>query len=202
MHKLTSYTMQVVTNTDDTNPIYLRYNNIGNIRSKNGLIAVLDSELTPLELEYVKIEAIANDYREYVSGRSNPSTPYSVMCAKSITGYGEILDLEKDVVYTIEPVFMAEIYSDFRCDLRYVVEEDIFLLGVTANLYPIENASIRTNNIATNASDRLIASDTNTGIATGTTDLSITGVTAADLEQQEDLVIEIPTPSMNVEIIN
>lgn len=201
MHKLTSYTMQVVTNTDDTNPIYLRYNNIGNIRSKNGLIAVLESDLTPLEQEYTKIEAIANDYREYLSGRSDPSEPYSVMCTKSITGYGEIIDVDKDIVYVVEPTFVAEIYNDFRCDLRYVIEEDVFILGINAVLDPLENIPIATSNLATTGTDTLIARDAMYNPYTDDNVLSINGIVTADVTQEEDLLVEIPSPEMNIEII-
>jgi len=147
LDKLTSYTLQIVSAIDDTIPINIYYNNTNNIYSKNGLVLVLDAELTPLEQEYTHILAIANDFRDmltvdYIEEIYNNSC----YCTKPIKGLAEI-HLDKSIVVE-QPIGSYNIRNNFVYDAIYSCYVDKFILNVTGNITQLESNNVIINTVA------------------------------------------------------
>lgn len=111
LNKLTSYTLQSISSPDGADSLSVYYNNEGFIYSKNGLIAVMDAELTPLEPEYVGIDGHSDDFRDIIRLAPIDDTFVDFRYETSaVRGVGEVLP---DIwVYDDKPRFAIDLFSD------------------------------------------------------------------------------------------
>jgi len=139
LNKLTSYTVQCIKPDAVKDEIPVYYNNIQNVRAINGLVACLDADLTPLELNYVHIKAIANDFRDRLTFFSYITNPLAGMCSKPISGYAVIDDTVNEFeIETSTPATRISVMDKVICDAKYVNYKDQFLIGITSEVYPNE----------------------------------------------------------------
>ncbi|MGE3591435.1 MAG: hypothetical protein AB7G52_02915 [Arcobacter sp.] len=146
LNKLTSYTTQVVSAIDDESVISLFYNNTNNIRTKNGLISILESILTPLELNKLRIQAIANDFRDRIlTFDIEEVNTLLATCNKPIAGQIEIYP-NTNIIST-KPLTSVNLNNSFIYDIKECEFIDIFLLGLEGYFIPIEDKLIRYNSV-------------------------------------------------------
>jgi hypothetical protein len=135
LNKLTSYTTQVVTSSDDESSSFVYYNNINNLRTKNGLIKVMDASLTPLEQEYVFMKGMANDFKDIISHFQVEHESSVTKCIPPITGLASISYFKNDISAEIfKPHSAINLENELVCDILPIEMIDHFLLGVTGKI--------------------------------------------------------------------
>jgi hypothetical protein len=135
LNKLTSYTTQVVTSSDDESSSFVYYNNINNLRTKNGLIKILETGFLPLEQEYVLMKGTANDFKDIVEHFQFEHVPIVTKCIKPITGLASFRHLHNDIEASLHrPLNSINLENEVVCDLLPIEMVDHFLLGVSGKI--------------------------------------------------------------------
>lgn len=137
INKLTSYTVQVLTDSknEKSNPAF--YNNIEAFKVRKGLIGEVEGELDPLQRNHVDIKAQGVNFEEqakliYI----HEDEMQSAFCRKAIDG---TMDIVKGPLRLTYPQYDVEMLQPFVMDTRNCPHEDKFLLKVNAEWNPLES---------------------------------------------------------------
>lgn len=135
--KVTSYTVQIVTDSKNEKSTPAFYNNMEAFKVRNGLINVTGSEFAPLEKEYVNIIAKGlNFIDEATLIYINDVPMQSAFCRQTIKGQAEIY--KGPLVYT-HPVLQIDMAMPFVMDTKNCPHEDHFLTDVKGIWSPNED---------------------------------------------------------------
>lgn len=200
--KLTSYTTQIINNADDTAPIYLRYNAVGNNKTKNGLITVLESDLTPLEQNEILIEAMGSDYRNQLYCNYTLKEPLVVSCDKPIIGFGiNSRNLTNEIaMLPITPCVYVEIHDLVRCNAIDYQYKDEFILGISGRFEPLESIALTSKTVESNIRDIININDGYTSPLVKDSDVILQGYMAADITQTDEFAINFVIPVDTIEL--
>lgn len=202
LNKLTSYTLQVINAGVEKNTIPVYYNNLQPLITDNGLVTVLDSELIPLEQNYLNITSMANDFRDKLSAVFIPLDGWAAGCSKSIVGVANIYKDGDSTLnsYELAPIGVVEIIDDKRCDILGMEFKDDFILSITADFLPFEPAVTNISVSTDDFRDRFIATSANVAVARAVLNGDKISGVGIVVEQFEELDVFIDAPAMVVEL--
>lgn len=200
LNKLTSYTIQVINANTDDDTIFAYYNTLNVLRTKGGLITVLDSDLEPLEPEYVKITSVGNDFRERLESDILSYAPKFTLCYPPIIGVAEVETYASEIqAYTMIPVTTVHIMDSLLCDITKLKFKDDFIKGVTAVFLPLETLPGTLHTDTTDFNELQSAfDDANINTKTVMLKTPITGIVEIEDLVVNDIVAVITQPDVTV----
>lgn len=178
LNKLTSYTTQVINNSNDIdNMIYLYNNNPTAFTSKKGLMTILKTYGDPLEKLDATLHSYMDDYKGFLT-YDIYNKPAIVSDMKKIEG--TFVNYKNNSIIRDIPINIISIENLNTYDILNEEFKDIFIFDLVMNVEPLENkiANIESSDIKSN--DYFNLNLNNTNIRKVSSMSPLTGVSALE----------------------
>lgn len=137
LNKLTSYTTQVINNSNNIdNIIYLYNNNPNAIISKKGLMTILEAEGDPLEKIDATLESYLDDFKGHVDIYLNQ---YPSKCSMMVPISGTMINFKNKEVYTNVPTNIISVSPVEDYDILHEKFKDVFILNLKGTVSVLED---------------------------------------------------------------
>lgn len=192
LNRLTSYTTQVINNSNNIdNMLYLYNNNPTLLISKKGLMTILKASGDPLEKLDATLESYLDDYKGYVTTQFNIK-PANVDVMDKISGR-MVKYLDNSINRNI-PVNIISVRDVVDYDILREKWKDIFIIGLRGSVQPLEELDATLNNHQENVNEYF-----NTFInRSNTKSYLMKNITGVNTAKESDIIIK-PTNIISIE---
>lgn len=172
LNKLTSYTTQVINNSNDIdNMIYLYNNNPTGILSKKGLMSILKMQGDPLEKLDAELHSYIDDYKGFLT-YDIYNKPSIVSDMKKIEG--TFVNYKENNIIRDIPINIISIEDLNTYDILNEEFKDVFIFDLVMKVSPLENNTTDIISTELNSNDYFNLNLNNTNIKKVSTFNSLT----------------------------
>lgn len=136
--RLTSYSTQVINTAEDSEDIFIHYNNTNIFNSLYGIADITDGGLRSIEENYVCIDSLANNFSDDCKGYNLDNINIRTFTPPEKPIFGIVTIKDNKDMYDLVPSFAIEVNDTNRFGINKVEYKQEFILDINLSMDSME----------------------------------------------------------------